>query len=1149
MTVATNVKVHNFNRKFLLTTSIAAMAMGISIGAAQGANEWSSTFWGGPFPFVVDPLISDLLPGDDISVIVDSAHAGSITTNNGLFVGNDTSFEVKGTGSVNSAIWGIWGQFASSFDATIDGSVTAAGNGVTLNTVAALGTGDITITGAGKVDAGGYGLWLLADKGTIDVTGLNGGIAGDLNGIYAISTSGEQNYSIAGPITSTAGYGILTSSVTGNISADGQGTGSIDAFIDGVYLNTLSATDGLGDITVQNFTGGIKGGNNGVTVNFGTGGTLGDVLVSNNGDISGTIRNGIETYSFGDTTITDNGNVKGAINGIAANFAWASPGDVKISGNGNITGGGTGSGIVAGSGTGDIDISADKITKGGTGIWAVSSLGGDVKADGGGTGDLTGTTVDGALVQTLGNATVDKFATVKGLRNGIYVSGTGAGTATSVQGNGLVGAIEGTTGNGIVVGPTRGDVNIGDVATNGIITGGINGIWVNGSTGDTNIVTDKNVSGSMSGGWGILTTTTSGDNTVHVKAGTVKGNAALEVSTVGAGNVDTTIDADAIINGTTWGYVTTTAGGTGVTDNSGTIRTVADNGLSGDTGLVATVWVKGGTGNIINNNSGGEIFGGFTDAGLNTVFNNKTGAVWDAALANAMNATSTINNTGIINIRQGATVGVGVTNNQSGGLIDLTYGGTSPLATDYLYTYGYNALGGSNTNFNVDYTLANGSGVEALADDHSSDGLGTADTIGSIANPSPTAGAIINLVNVGGPKIATSGSIALILPSANAAGMVDPGLGGLGSLVQSSNYVYGAGDQNSGAVKVVLQEDAFGGLYLRWAPNITASSMAGFTGGAVLGDEATSGASASGATAGLAGMGAGLGSGGVAGSIADAAGASAGNNDGCSVGKDGQDDTYSNASRAWISGTGSSSSFDGGSTGWDIGTAIGIEHDLGSQAGIGCGDLAIGLFAAYGQYGSDSASGSTDGAAKGGGVYLKAATKEGFYATGVVGASWSEADMTNSVFGSTATQGSFGYMGSVALGYSAAVSDSFGIDGRVFGTIAHSEGDGFTDSVGIVVDGSSADVRTVGFLLGANADLGSSTTAFVRGGAKWMTVDQEISAFGITVAGTAEVFVKTIEAGIESEIGNGATFSAKAFGDFTDNSDSYGGTLTVAFEL
>jgi hypothetical protein len=1064
---------------------------------------------------------------------------------------NNTSTKIKLLASV-AALPLVLGALAGAANiAAAANGITAAGGAVPTNLPGSLWYTDIfnnaiVVTADTPLTAAVAPIWIIAD-GPITVNATTSITSTGNHGIYL--DSGDFTHHDALIINSSGAVsgglsGIVSQDIYGASTTDGQGTGTVTATTGhGIWDYTYGAQ--VGDITIKNFADITANGLSGIFVaDAGTG----NVIIDNNTNIKGAV-DGIyvDAYANGGTneiTVTNNGPITGTATIGLDLSAWN--GDITVQNNGAITGGA--GALLTSTINGDTLIDNNGLihATAGHGIVSTSAAGDQTVTNNNGITADAGTAV--WLTSITGAETVNNNKDIKGSLYGIY-----AATSTNdinIQGNG---AITGTTNAGIFAANNLGgDINVGNTAINtGVISGGVDGIWVaNMFSGDNNVTTINDVSGTA---WGELSTTVNGNNTVKVNGGTITGNAALEVTTVGSGNVDTTIASGAVVNGTTWGYVTTTtATGTGLTKNSGTIRTVADNGLSGDTGLVATVWVKGGTANTIDNLAPGKIFGGFTDAGLNTVFNNA--GLWDAALLNAMNSTSQINNTGVINIRTGSTVGVGVTNNQSGGLVDMTYGGTSPNATDTLYTYDFNAAAGSMTNFNVDFTLANGSGVNDAGDDHSSNGLGTADTIRSVANPTPGAGAIINLVNVGGPAVGTSGSVALILPDVNSAGMIDPGLGGLATLIPSANYIYGTGDPSTGAVKVVLQEDAFGGLYLRWAPNVTAATLGGFFGGPLSGGGASANASRIGNSSGpVAALGGGLSGGpsggGVAGGVADSAAGSAGNSQNCVVSKDSMSDGYSNANHAWLSGTGSRSSFTGGGTGWDVGTAVGIEHDLGGAAGIGCGNLAIGVFGDFGGFGSSSAASKIDGTAKGGGVYAKAASQSGFYASVLAGVNWNDANLTNGALNSTAKQSSRSTLVTASVGVTHDVTDSIALDARAFGSIAHTNGDGFTDSSGFAVTGTSTDITSYGFLLGLNADVTSNTTAFVRGGVKWLNVDQSATAYGTTVSGQSDAFVKSLEAGFTSQLSDSAVLSGSAFGDWTTGSNSYGGNLSIAFKL
>ena len=877
---------------------------------------------------------------------------------------------------------------------------------------------------------------------------------------------------------------------------------------------------------------------------------MGDVLVTNNGDITGTVRNGVETYTFGNTTITDNGDVTGAINGIAANYAWASPGDVTISGNKNITGGGAGSGIVAGTGTGNIDISAGAITSGGTGIWAVSSLGGNVIADGAGTGTLTGTTVDGALVQALGNATVSNFATVTGARNGIYVLGTGAGTTTDIQGNGLIGGITGTALNGIVVGPTIGATNIGTTATNGVITGGVNGIWVNGSVGPVAIVVDKDVTGTTLNG--IIATTTTADITIDIGAG-------------------------ATVQGLLDGVATGTTTGTSTTTNEGIVKNIADTGAADTAGLIAYQAIAGT--NVLNNT--GDVIGGITTAGITTTFNNDASGLWIPSLVNAAAAPTDINNAGTINVRTGNTIGLQATTtltNSSGGVIDMTYGGSGAPANakDTLNVLNFTPASGSKIKMNVDFNEANNSGTEGVVDDHSSNGKGTADTIlvwyGLGGKATPQATSVVDMAFVGTAATGTSGSIALV--NAVAGGLKDPGLGGFATMIASSKYVMAA-DPSTGAVIYKLVEDSNGGVYLQWAPNVSAASLGAFGGAvAAASDSGTSGAGAGGSPAGISvgsaiasstagfngvgglGLSGGPSGGGAAGHVADMAAADAMSPDqglnygGGSLKDGGPVASGCNSSRsrgAWVTGEVSRSNYDGGGDGRSDNVSGGIETSLNTED-PGCRKVAVGVFGYHGNSDTSWQNGSSKTDTDGVGAYVRMSSPMGLYGSLLGAVGWSDSDLTNAVYASTASKDATNYMGVATLGIVSRLSAVAYADFRAYVAYGTSNGDGFADSQGIVVDGTNDDVVTVGGSVGLYAAIAPTATAFVRGGVKWAQVDSSITAFGITQSGSVDEVAGSVEAGINATADN-VSFGASGFGDVSESMTGYGGRAQLGVKF
>ena len=1314
-----------------LLGSACAAATNLVLATGASASDWSSTFWGGPFPFATSITVLDATVAGTTTVNVDSTVAAAITTNN-YYVGNSI-FNVKAAGTVNSLIWGIWGQSASTQTATIDGLVDVSGNGVTLNTQ--LGTvGDITVSGAGTVTAGGYGLWLLGDKGTITVTGFKGGITGPANGIYAATTTGDQTYTIAGPIKSSLNAGIAAGSTTGDITANGSGTSVITAGIDGVDLVTSSGAlttdnfasitggraaiwqiNGTGNNNIQgngaltgNGTWGVlstsAGGNinigdvktngaitgattgleadtagagtvtivqnanvtgktvNGIytsaatgatsitatAANVGNGGwgiaatsTTGSILIDGKGTGTakggvldgvgvttpggnttvenlatvGGFRNGIYVFgSAGTTSVQGNGLIGGVtastLNGIVvgpssgdvnigtvasngvitapANGIWinnSSAGNNTVVQNNNVTGGDAFSGIVTGTATGATSITATADTKSGAGIWAVSTTG-NILSDGKGTGVVTGTVTDGILYGTLsGNQTVQNFATVTGNLDGMWLVGSSG--KTSVQGNGLVGGVTGTNRDGIVVGPSTGDVNIGTVATNGVITGNRNGIWVNNlAGGNTNIVVDKSVTGKTLNG--IIATSVAGDTSIDIAAG-------------------------ATVQGLLDGVATGTITGTSTTTNAGIIKNINDTGAADTAGALA-YWALAGT-DVLNNT--GTVIGGINTAGLGTTVNNDTGGVWIPSLVNAAAAPTDINNAGTINVRTGNTIGLQATTtltNKAGGVIDMGYGGSGAAvnAKDTLNVLNFAPLGGSKIKMDVDFTQGNNSGTEGVIDDHSSNGKGTADTIlvwyGLGGKAKPLASSTVDLKLVGTAATGTSGSVALV--NAVAGGLPDPGPGGFATIVASTKYKL-ASDPSTGAVVYRLVEDKNGGVYLQWAPNVSAASLGGFGGaagagsgtsgtgagsapagpgsGGALPPGGTSGTGGSGssgggvatgaaiaaAAGGLNGIGGFGGSGGptgggAAGYIADlsAAGVMLGGVDldgntlsGADYGADNRGGSLKdgggyqtsacggNGRGAWGQGEVTRSDYSGNGNGRSENLAGGLEANFGADSDRGCHRVAVGVFGFSGWSDTSWSSGSVSTETSGVGGYIRAASAIGLYGSLLGAYGWSDHDLTNNIYGSTAKKDGSNAAGVATLGYVARVAANAAVDLRTYVAYGNASGDAFTDSKGISISGTNDDLVTVGTSVGLHVVLAPGAQGFVRGGVKWNEVDSSITAFGITQEGSVDEVAGTVEAGINLKASDTVAVGASGFGEFSDSTTSYGGRAHVSVKF
>jgi hypothetical protein len=1080
------------------------------------------------------------------------------TTAWGIAVSSTTGdINVVNNGTVSGGVAGI---YANPRFAPDGGNVSISGTGVVNSAagpaiLAEMDTGNVNINGFSAIKGGTYGvqvftggtwtgnpggafnLGTVTPLGAITATGVGIGtaqanlfgeaattiratsITAGVTGISSSSTTGKIDIATTGAVTATSGFGIFASTTSGAVIADGKGTSTLTGGIDGINIVTAS-----GNATVQNFAS-VNGLRNGIYVV----GSAGTTSVQGNGPITGSTLNGIVVGpSSGDVNIgttATNGVIAGGVNGIWVNNTLA--GKNTIVQNNNITGGTAGSGIVTGAQTGATSITATAATTGGVGIWAVSTTG-NILADGKGTGKATGTVTDGILYGTAsGNATVQNFAAVNGARNGMYVVGS-AGT-TSIQGNGLTGGVTGTALNGIVVGPSSGNVNIGTSATNGVITGGVNGIWVNnsGGAGNTAITVDKNVTGTA--GDGILSTTLSGNQT-------------------------NTITGPAVVQGALYGLATATTTGTATTNNTGTIQNIGDAvGAASNPGLQA-VWLGSGT-NVVNNNAGGQIIGGFTTGGIASTLNNNAAAVWTPSLANSFGAVNdTVNNAGLINVRAGTTTFAGLENlnNVAGGKINMAY---NAAATDNLVTQNFSPKAGSAINVNFD---AAGTNNAALGFD-SANGKGTADTIVVTGVATPQAKSTVNLVATGGAPTSLTGSVALVYTGVN---LVAPTPGA--TITQSANYAFGTGDPSNGKTVYYLVDDGKGGVYMQWAPNLSAASLGGF-GGAIGGGAQSAPGSAigsvAGGSAGLGGVGLGGGpaGGGVAGRIGDMAASNATpSNSSVKVGstKDGYEggDVVSQChqgryAQAWGQVEGERTRYTGGFSGRSESLSGGAEVDIGRLAGLGCSKLAVGVFGFTASGSSNWASGSSNSDNSGFGGYLRASTSLGLYATAMGASNWSDAKLANLIYGSTATKDARGITASGAVGYLLSFGQGTALDFRGFASNAHNKSGPFTDSVGITVSETKDGILTYGVSLGVHQAITSNLQAFVRAGLKKSELDSSVTAFDNTRKGSVSARATGLEAGLVGNIGKDVEIGVTGFGSFSDGANGVGGRAHLGIKF
>jgi hypothetical protein len=1053
---------------------------------------------------------------------------------------------------------------------------TTAGSGIYVDEVFnAFGNGAINVKATDITATGGYGVRTVGWAAVNNVT-TTGAVKSTLAGVYATTSTGD--------ITLTGGgTGTVDSTADSALVADSRfaplgGNNVIKDYksVTGALAGIWSLTD-IGTNTIDNI-GSINAGTWGIlanatgAVNIGQGTAIGPINAGgigievvqvldavNNGAINvaatdiNAVGYGVHTLGWAkDTTITTTGTVNSTAS--TAIYGTSTDGNITVSGDGTGVVKGALEGItldpVAGIGNATVKDFVS-VTGARTGLWLLPDTG-NVTVDNVGT--VTGTTVDGILAATLGGN-------------------------ISIQNTGNTGGINGAV-DAVYANALTGDINIGGTATNGVITGGANGInAVTAGKGNIAITTNKDVTGTAvdgiiawAGGGG------AGNVAIDVTGGNVTGLIyGIDARDFGTGNAGVNIAAGSTVKGTTEGLVTATVSGTATTNNAGIIKNTVDTGAASDSGALAILAFTGT--NVVNNT--GQIIGGVATSDLSFTLNNIAGGVWTpnaVLLANPFAGVSdTVNNAGLINIRTGTTTFAALEafNNLSGGNINLAY---SPAATDTLNVLNFSPKAGSIITTNFDASAPLGVGDAGT--------LGTADTIVVFGTSTPVAVSKVNIVATGGTNGAgepapLTGSVAIVQTAAGGI-LAAPKVGD--TLVASTFYTIGAGDPTTGLRVFALVDDGKGGVYLQWVPNVSATSLGGF-GGAVAAASASgtsggpTGGSSSGtfspgaaiasAAAGLSGVG-GVGlsggptGGGAAGHVADMAAGSVlplnttmlGQDAGAAdAGDNGQlpagtmNCSSNGQTNAWVQGEVSRSNYSHGGDGRNDNLSGGVETTLGETTGFGCNRLALGIFGFTGDTVTSWSTGRAKTSDNGVGGYIRAASAIGLYGSLLGAASWSDSDLTNNAYGSTANKNATNFTGVATIGYIARLAADAAIDLRTYVAYGNADGDGFKDSKGIAVSGTNDDLVTVGASLGLYAPIAPSTQGFVRGGVKWAQVDSSITAFGVKQSGSVNEVAGSAEAGFVANAGGGVQLGISGFGEFSDSTTTYGGRAHVGVKF
>lgn len=958
------------------------------------------------------------------------------------------------------------------------------------------------------------------------------GISGGTNsGAFITTTTGNVTAVINDNVTSAI-HGVAINSKfapdTGDISVTGTGSlGSGSNTGAGAWLVTDT-----GNVTMDGFSS-IQGGSNGI-------------LIDSNGTWAG---NPGGDVNLGTTTALGPITARAGTGIYVAQQANAfGDGDVNIVTNDVTANGGHGVQVHGWTGDTNIVTKGDVVATGAVarGIYAWSTSG-NITADGDGTGTIDsgddGIEMNATWAVPGGVVTVKDYVSITGADTGLWLLTDNAGES-NING---IGTLTGTARWGALInGPGYGgDINIGTTAANGEITGGLSGI-VAYTANDANINITDDVTGTAQ--WGIFAAGINGDLNINVNSGNVTGGLrGIEARTdAGTGDVNVNVAAGSTVQGTEYGLITGTATGLATTNNAGIVRDTADTGAASDAGGDA-IWAFAGN-NVVNNT--GEIIGRVHSGSTSFDLNNQAGGVWTPGTGENLflGADDSVNNAGTINIRSGTTTfrSLANLNNQAGGHIDLSHG---PDATDNLVVLNFNPEAGSAITVNFDASAANNA---ALGFDNSDDGKGTADTIVVVGDATPAAASTVNLVNAGGAPTSLAGSVALVYTGVN---KVAPKPGD--NIVGSTLYTFGTGDQTNAATKFYLVDDGNGGVYLQWAPNLTPTSTGGFLGGSLSGAAATG---PSGFGGGTDGGGAVAGSGmattvGQLGSAVGGVGGFGGPNGGGVFGRIGDAAAMYNACDSacdcdcdlghnyWFLSNATVANFNDVGGGNSYGFAVGAERQVRNTSGFD--SFAVGAFAQAGSADFQWNSGNIYTISYGGGVYLRGTTSEGYYGTMMGALTGVDNDLQNNVFQSHANQNGLGYVVGGAVGRVVPVTNATSLDFRLFSTYGSVNGHRFTDSNGLVVDGTQSGIVTVGAMTGVQHRISTDTMVYARGGVKWFSLDRQLTVGDTTVKGEVNSLVGSFGGGLAKALTQNASIDLFGYGDIGNRFQAGGGMITL----
>ena len=338
------------------------------------------------------------------------------------------------------------------------------------------------------------------------------------------------------------------------------------------------------------------------------------------------------------------------------------------------------------------------------GIEAFNYGNGDVTVN-----DETGTTISVAN-GVMNSAAIGAFSNV---------TGTGTGNvAVNLLGNA---SVSNTIGFGITATAAgSGTVTI-TTAQQSHVSGGTLGINASAAGGKLTITNN----GTVSGATGVSAGTTGSNDIAITNAGSITGtgtgasNVGIKVAQAGNATGSTTITNSGTIAGTG------SHAAISVAENTTGTATITNTGTIGSATNTNAIFETGGN-LVINNDSvldqnSQVVSGGMIDGAINaasTAFTNEAGATWNAVGTSTFGASSTVDNTGTINLASATVTGTsGLTiTNEAGGVIDGISGNSFITGATINNSGTIKSTGGTLTIDPLQLTLTNSSTGTVKAD-------------------------------------------------------------------------------------------------------------------------------------------------------------------------------------------------------------------------------------------------------------------------------------------------------------------------------------------------------------------------------------------------------------------------------------------------